>query len=443
MNVHEHPLHRLPKFGDGIGLHRVRFLMEACGIDSKAISSRAVAVTGSNGKGSTARIASALLGAGGERTGLFTSPHLYRYNERFRIDSEPIDDGALLSAMDEVHRAAEAYRARRGDHVGAFEAQFAVALLLFVSRDCRHIVLEAGIGGRYDPVRCARAPVAALVSLDLEHTELLGHSLLEIACDKLDAAAPGGTAILGETCLPFADEIASYAEMRDIAVEYVTPEHWTDRGVKNDRQYFDLECGEVALDNLESALVGRHQINNHAVAAALARERLKRSGSWPVKNTAVLWRRAVADVRWPGRLETISSDPLVVVDVGHTPEGIRAALGGFRTLVGNRDALLVTGGSRNKHVREMLEILAPSFQHAICTSAHHNGMAATEIEALVKFIRPDARAKSCPTIEEAVARARMEAVRSNLPVYVAGGLFLAAEFAEGWRGGNPSALRFF
>lgn len=443
MNIREHPLHRLPKFGDGIGLHRVRSLMKACGIDDAAISSRAVAVTGSNGKGSTARIASALLGAQGDRTGLFTSPHLYRYNERFRIDGEPVDDGALSGAMDEVHRAVEAYRARRSDRVGAFEAQFAVALLLFLSGDCRHIVLEAGIGGRYDPVRCARATVTGLVSLDLEHTELLGNSLLEIACDKLDATAQGGTAILGETCLPFVDEIAAYAELRDIAVEFVTPEHWTDRGVGNGRQYFDLECQGIALDDLESALVGRHQINNHAVATALVRERLKRSGGWPMAGLAESWRRAVAQVRWPGRLETISSDPLVIVDVGHTPEGIRAALGGFHALAGHRDALLVTGGSRNKHVREMLEILAPSFRHIVCTAAHHNGIAAADIEALVRFIRPDARTMSCPTIDDAVALARTEAARGKLPVYVAGGLFLAAEFAEGWRGGNPSALRFF
>lgn len=440
MNIRDHPLHGFPKFGDGIGLHRVRFLMNACGIDDAAISRRAVAVTGSNGKGSTARIAAELLGAWDEPVGLFTSPHLYRYNERFRIDGEPVDDGTLLSAMDSVQRAVDEYRTGHADRIGAFEAQFVAALLVFSSRDCRHIVLEAGIGGRYDPVRCARAHTTGLVSLDLEHTELLGKSLLEIACDKLDATATGGKVILGETCRPLAEPISAYAELRDIAIEFVNPKRWRDRGVANGRQNFDLDDDALTLEGLESSLIGRHQINNHAVAVALAREYLGRNGEWP-SDAADRWRNAVSRVRWPGRLETISSYPLVVIDVGHTPEGVKAALAGFRALVPHQDAVLVTGGSKNKHVREMLEILAPSFGRVICTAAHHNGMAAAEIEALVKSIHPSASTTAYPGIKEAVMGARAEC--DGRAIYVAGGLFLAAEFAEAWRGGGPAALRFF
>src|SRR5208282_6747225 len=91
------------------------------------------------------------------------------------------------------------------------------------------------------------------------------------------------------------------------------------------------------------------------------------------------WRRAVDRVIWPGRLETIADNPLVVIDVGHTPEGIKSALAGFRALAGGRNAILVTGGSKNKHVREMLEILAPAFERIICSTAYHNGLAASEV----------------------------------------------------------------
>jgi len=436
-SVSDHPLHRLPKYGDGIGLHRVRFLMAACGLDTAEISQRAVAVTGSNGKGSTARIVSELLRESGGTVGLFTSPHLYRYNERFRIDGEPIGDAALTAAMDEVLHAVEAYRAGHADAVGAFEAQFVVALAAF--RTSRWLVLEAGIGGRYDPVRCAEAQVACLVSLDLEHTELLGKTLLEIAYDKLDATARGGTAILGESCLPFAEQIRSYAELSDIAIEFVSPAQWRDHGVKDDFQRFDL--GKMI--NLHSRLIGRHQINNHAVATALVRERLKRSGQWPNTGIEDRWREAIANVIWPGRLETISHDPHVVIDVGHTPEGIKAALAGFRAIAGKQQALLVTGGSKNKHVREMLELLAPSFDRIVCTAAHHNGLDAAEVEFLVRQIHPRAQTFLCSAIPEAATVARSLAVRSDHAIYVAGGLFLAAEFAEAWRGGDPTALRFF
>jgi len=437
MNVVDHPLHRLPKYGDGIGLHRVAFLMEACGLDSEDISRRAIAITGSNGKGSTAGIASALLSAAGGTVGLFTSPHLYRYNERFRIDGEPVDDARLLVAMDRVARAVEDYQAHHGDKIGAFEAQFVVALLVLA--DCRWLVLEAGIGGRYDPVRLAQARVSALVSLDLEHTELLGKTLPEIAFDKLDATAKGGLAILGQSCIPFAEQLRTYAGLSGIAIEFVQPDDWRDGGVVDGWQIFDLG----AFRNLRSRLVGRHQINNHAVAEALVRERLKQSATWPIANIETRWREAIAAVQWPGRLETISQDPLVIIDVGHTPEGIKAALEGFRALAGGRQAILVTGGSKNKHVREMLEILAPSFDRIVCTAAYHNGLGADEIETLVKAVHPRARTTLCPKIEGAVGYVRSESVRSRSAAYVAGGLFLAAEFAEAWRGGDASKLRFF
>jgi dihydrofolate synthase/folylpolyglutamate synthase len=437
VSVLDHPLHGLPKYGDGIGLHRVQFLMQACGLDADDIAWRALAITGSNGKGSTARIASELLSAVGGAVGLFTSPHLYRYNERFRVDGEPADDGKLLAAMDRVQHAVEDYQAHHDDKVGAFEAQFVVALL--VLSDCRWLVLEAGIGGRYDPVRLARAPVAALVSLDLEHTELLGKTLPEIAFDKLDATARGGTAILGQSCIPFAEQIRTYADLIGIAVAFVQPDDWHNGGVVDSLQHFDIG----ALKDLRSPLIGRHQINNHAVALALVQERLKRAGQPLIAGIEDRFRDAIARVTWSGRLETISREPLVVVDVGHTPEGIKAALEGFRALAGNRDAILVTGGSKNKHVRDMLELLAPGFRRIVCTAAYHNGVPARDIAAIVKDVHPQAETALCRTIEDAVITARNDAARTGAAIYVAGGLFLAIEFAEAWRGGEPAKLRFF
>lgn len=440
MSVVDHPLHSLPKYGDGIGLHRVKFLMAACGLDAADIARRAVAVTGSNGKGSTACIAAALLQTEGTPVGLFTSPHLYRYNERFRFDGAPVDDARLMAAMDRVAEAVNAYAARHGDAVGAFEAQFVVALELF--RDCRWLVLEAGIGGRYDPVRLAQAPVTALVSLDLEHTELLGRTLLEIALDKLDATAPGGTAVLGESCLRFREQIETYANLRGIAVRFLDPGDWHDLGIADGVQHFDIRDGDFDWQDLRSPLVGRHQINNHAVALALVQERLTRAGLWPVADVETRWRDAIAGIAWPGRLEIIALAPLVVIDVGHTPEGIRLALDGFRALAGKRRSLLVTGGSKNKHVEEMLAVLAPRFDRILCTAAHHNGRPAPEIAAIVRAINPQAVVSTAPTIADAVARVRSDTAPSDA-VYVAGGLFLAAEFAHAWRGGDAVGLKFF
>ena len=432
-NIHDHPVLRLPKYGDGIGLHRVRHLLDHLGLDVADLAARSVLVTGSNGKGSTARIAASVLATTG-RTGLFTSPHLYDYAERFQVDGTPIAHDALLAVADRVLVAVEDYGRRHGDAVGAFEAQFAMALAHFAAEGADWLVLEAGIGGRYDPIRVLKGRLSALTSLDLEHTELLGSTLAEIAFDKLDALAAGGRAVLGETCRPLERQIRAFAAVRDIEVEFLSESNWTDRGVAGGRQRFDIRLPDLELLGLESSLIGRHQLNNHAMALRLCQ--LALAGR---ELDAEAWRRAVGAVAMPGRLETISAAPLTVIDVGHTPAGVAAALAGFRSLSGGAEALLVIGCSADKRASDMVEVLAPGFADIVCTAARNKGLEAATLAGLVRRLAPSAAVTVCPTIAQAVAAARAR----GTPVYVAGGLFLAAEFAYLFRGGDPAALRFF
>ncbi len=440
--IHDHPLLALPKFGTGPGLHRVRSLMTAVGIAAD-IGESCIVITGSNGKGSTARIASELLCFDGADVGLFTSPHLYRYNERIQVNGTEIADADLIAAMDEVRHAVARYQALNTDSVGAFEAQFVTALLYFQQRQVRWRVLEAGIGGRYDPSRMVQSALTGLVSLDFEHTDLLGKSLAEIAFDKLDATRRGGMAILGETALPLERQIRTYADLTGLKPEFLRPANWKYWGLENGRQRFDIHDPDIVLANLSSSLIGRHQINNHAVAIRLCCETLKRSGLWPQAGLAAKWRAAIEKVSWPGRLEKIHDDPATYIDVGHTPEGVRAALSGYLSLTAGRASILVTGGSKNKDVRRMLEILARAFDRILCTAAHHNGLGADEVLAIVKDIHPSASADACPNITGAAEIALREAAETGRAVYAAGGLFLAAEFAEACRGGAPEKLRFF
>jgi dihydrofolate synthase/folylpolyglutamate synthase len=157
-------------------------------------------VTGSNGKGSTAAFCAGIAHAYGLRTGLFTSPHLYRFNERFQINGAPIGDADLARLVLRIETAITGLSRRSHEQFGAFEALFALACLYFAERQCEFMVFEAGIGGRYDPARLVGAPVACVTSVDYEHVELLGHSLELIVSDKSDACASGGTVVYGENC---------------------------------------------------------------------------------------------------------------------------------------------------------------------------------------------------------------------------------------------------
>src|ERR1700687_2419099 len=142
----------LPKYGDGVCLARMADLLDTIAVDRARLQRISVVVTGSNGKGSTAAFCAGIARAYGLRTGLFTSPHLFRVNERFQVDGIPVGDDDLARLVARIGAAIAAISQRRGEKFGAFEAMFALACLHFVECECDFAVFEAGIGGRYDSV---------------------------------------------------------------------------------------------------------------------------------------------------------------------------------------------------------------------------------------------------------------------------------------------------
>ncbi len=214
----------LPKYGDGVCLARMAELLDRLAIDRARLQRCSVVVTGSNGKGSTAAFCARVAHAHGLRTGLFTSPHLFRFNERFQIDGMPVDDDALMRLVARIKAAIADVSAAGGEQFGAFEAMFALACLHFQESGCEFAVFEAGIGGRYDPVRLVGAPVTCVTSVDYEHVELLGNSLPLIVSDKSDACAAGGTVIYGENCRSLRPHIVEYNRNRRVASLFIRDE---------------------------------------------------------------------------------------------------------------------------------------------------------------------------------------------------------------------------
>src|SRR5579863_6339359 len=214
----------LPKYGEGICLARMAELLDALAIDRQRLQERSIAITGSNGKGSTAAFCASIGRAYGLHTGLFTSPHLFRVNERFQIDGVPIDDELLRQLARRVETAIAAISKRHAENFGAFEAMSALACLYFQERGCKFMVFEAGIGGRYDPVRLLGSFVTAVVSVDYEHVELLGHSLELIVSDKSDACASSGVITYGENCRPLRPHILEYNRNRNVESLFIRDE---------------------------------------------------------------------------------------------------------------------------------------------------------------------------------------------------------------------------
>jgi dihydrofolate synthase/folylpolyglutamate synthase len=435
----------LPKYGDGICLARLAALLDALAVDRARLARNSVVVTGSNGKGSAAAFCAAIGRACGLRTGRFTSPHLYRFNERFCVDVTDIGDDDLARLALRVETAVAELARRRGEQFGSFEAQFALACLYFQERNCDFMVFEAGIGGRYDPVRLAGARATAVTSVDYEHVELLGNSLELIVSDKSDACAANGAIVYGENCRTLRPHLAEYNRTRGIANLFVRDEiRIGGESASTSGQRFDFGFESYDFRELEISLIGAFQINNAAVAVALFLlwlQRTRPGKTSPGIESAV--RSGLRDARWPGRLEVIGRDPLTVIDVGHTPDGIRQSLAGLRAIYGAEGWILVTGVSIDKNAQEIVGALAPSFDTIICTAAHHKGEIAESIAAAVGRANPQAAVHIAASIEDAVVLSQSLAASESRRIYVAGGLFLAIEYAVVANGGQARELNFF
>ncbi len=399
-----------PKFGDGPSFPRLEALSAHLGVNLATFGKHGAVVVGSNGKGSTAAMSAALLRQSGRPTGLFTSPHLFALNERFVIDGAAISDSELDTHWRRVKRAIDALNL--SEKIGGFEFLFLIAASWFAARECVHTVWEAGIGGRFDPVRLIQAKRLALTSLDLEHTQLLGDTLEAIAQDKLDAAPRGARVFIGASCRGQWNAIKA---------------HCGGHGVE------PILVDGAALADVRAPFAGRHQQENAALALALVRD------VCPLSDAQV--EAAFAGAQWPGRLEVIEHDPLTVIDVGHTPAAIKASLEGFRAMQGGRRGVLVCGASRDKDVCGIISALAPGFDRIICASAHHKGAPADEVAAYAAESNPAAEVLIANSVADARQIAIME--RGQQAIYVAGGLFLAAEYRAIHMGLNLTDLAFF
>jgi dihydrofolate synthase/folylpolyglutamate synthase len=435
----------LAKYGDGVCLARMAELLDALAVDRARLQHISVVVTGSNGKGSTAAFCAGIGRAYGLRTGLFTSPHLVRFNERFQVDGAPIGDDDLARLTSRIEFAIAKISAQRGERFGSFEAVFALACLHFEERQCDFAVFEAGVGGRYDPVRLVGALVACVSSVDYEHVELLGNSLELIASDKSDACASGGAIVYGENCVGLRRHLVEYNRHRGVTTLFVRGQiEISGESVSASGQQFDFQFDGDEFRSLETGLRGAFQFNNAAIAVALFLLWLRgmRPGENPAGiETAV--RSGLRATNWPGRLEVIRQHPLTVIDVGHTPDAIRQSLASLRAIYGADDWILVVGVSLDKSAAEIVGALAPSFDTILCTSAHHKGAAAASIATLVRSANPGATVEITGNIEDAVGISQSLAAARHRKIYVAGGLFMAIEYGFVARGGDARDLNFF
>src|SRR6478752_268022 len=336
----------------------MRRLAEALGNPQRKLQS--VLIAGTNGKGSTAATLASIAQAAGYRTGLYTSPHLLRVNERIQINQEPISDAEFVVIYDRVESCAQEL-VDRGElpwHPSFFEMLTAMAFEYFGSAGVELAVLEVGLGGRLDATNIVDPLISVITDIDFDHQNFLGNTLPEIAREKAGILRPKGTVVLLPQH-PIVNETLGKEIMdRDAhavsAVKHMpslTPGagELTDDAVIGHNQFTLAVMGkEIKVD---FPLAGRHQLRNLALAITAAEE-LNKFG-FHVSTEDV--EQGIRSTTWPARFQVIpASDgfPEVVLDVAHNPAGAWALRSALSTFYEGRHLIFVFGAMRDKAISE-------------------------------------------------------------------------------------------
>jgi len=388
----------------GPSRHRIDKLMDALGQPQR--SYRAIHLTGTNGKTSTARMVDELLRGFGLRTGRYTSPHLSQITERIVLDGRPVADGVFADSYTELEPVLELVDSTSDMPMTYFEAITGLAFAIFADAPVDVAVVEVGLGGAWDATNVLDAAVAVITPIDLDHTELLGETTAEIAAEKAGIITAGATAIMAAQPVDAAAELLRRAaEVQAVVAREGLEFGVLERSLAVGGQLLTIQGLGGVYDEVFLPLHGEYQAQNAACALA-AVEAFFGAGASAGPLDADIVRAAFAAVRSPGRLEAVRSAPTVLVDASHNPAGMRAtvkALGesfDFRQLIG------VVAMLAGKDVRSALEILEPSLDEVVISqNSSSRAIPADELAAVAVEIFGADRVTVEPRLDDAIETA--------------------------------------
>ncbi len=357
-------------------LEQMRRLVEGLGHPERRFPS--VLIAGTNGKGSTSATLASILAKSGYKTGLYTSPHLIRVNERIRVDGVAIDESEFAAAYEHVHSVAQ--ELLQDGTLPAlpsfFETMTAMAFEHFANVGVDIAVLEVGLGGRLDATNIVDPLVAVITDVDLDHQQWLGETITEIAREKAGILRPGGRVVLlpqhpeANTAI---GEVAMAIGAHAINASDLLPPTVPDADTGNIYR-IKWEEGDVLM---ASPLHGRHQWRNLALALGTARELRRTAGLSRITPASV--EQGVRETRWPGRLQWLRYEGhSYVLDVAHNPAGAWALRSALHEFGAETPITLIFGAMQDKRIDEIASILFPVADKVVLTRAHSPRAAAPE-----------------------------------------------------------------
>ena len=373
------------------GLGRTRNLLDLLGNPQKQL--KYVHIAGTNGKGSTAAMTASILQQAGYKVGLYTSPYIYRFNERMQINGEPIADDELAEITAWVKPFAQSME----ESPTEFELVSCIAFEYFKRNDCDIVVLEVGMGGALDSTNVIDCPeVAVITNIGLDHTDVLGKTVEEIAKTKSGIFKPGCDAVVYRSSQSVEAVFEQVAAELNIPLTKANFEGITLQSHGLTGQVFD--CGD--RKGLELPLLGDHQLHNAATVLSVINRLIARG--WKISEENI--REGMRTVSWPGRFDVMQQDPLFIIDGGHNPQCIEALVKNIEDYLADRRVIVLTGVLADKDYADMYKPVMPLVSEFVCITPPNPRK--LDAKLLAQYLtEAGATATPCESIEAGVATA--------------------------------------
>jgi len=404
----------------GYSLRHVEELLKRMG--DPQLAAKTVHIAGTKGKGSVAAMIAQVLSGSGYKTGLYTSPHLLNLRERISIDGSLISEVDFAAAMAEVKPFIESMKHDAAfRQLTYFEALTALAFAYFQKKRVDFQVLEVGLGGRLDATNVAKPVVCIITSISLDHTQILGNSLEEIAREKAGIIKPGCWVVLSPQPEEAASVITDICHEKEAKVVQVGKDiTWRKIGGDLHQQSLVIE-GRRNRYRVSIPLLGDFQLENAATAVA-ALEILASEG---LAISAANIAQGLARVKWPGRFQILQQHPMVLIDGAHNVASMKRLMNNIKAYFAHKRIFLVFGTSCDKDIPGIINELVLLSPQVIVTQASHS-RAALLSTLIAEFRKRGMEPEIKETVAQALSQALSRADRTDI-ICVTGSLFVVAE----------------
>ncbi|GGG18104.1 MULTISPECIES: bifunctional folylpolyglutamate synthase/dihydrofolate synthase [Paenibacillus] len=414
-------LESIEKFGIQPGLHRMHALLEEMGNPQKKL--KYIHVAGTNGKGSTITFLNSILTESKYRIGVYTSPHIHKWNERIKVNNQYITDEEFSKVNSYVKNKVTILLQKGFEHPTTFEITTAAAFQFFYEKKCELVLLEAGLGGEFDATNVIDfAEVSIITKISFDHLDILGSTLREIARTKSGIIKEGTTLVLHSQDYEAENEIVKTVQNKNASL--IKPNFDEIKVLKSDIEGFVFNYSNFT--NLLITMLGEHQIRNAVIAinACLA---LNQKKDFKISDDDI--RIGISKAYWLGRMEVINENPLVIIDGAHNEDGVANLVNSLSKYFPDQKIKFIIGVLQDKNYKKMIELILPIARSiSTITPSNNRGLSSKVLAKCVEDQQFD-DIDVFESMQEAI-RSSLNSLGENEVICIMGSLYIIGEARE-------------